>query len=295
MIEWFSKLDLKIQVVIISSLTSVVVFLLGWLFKIIYERKSLNFKLKKEFEFEQKKKLKEDIAKNKVHLLNAVEELNHRLWNFSQNVGEGWHNIKRTDWFKEDQYYLNSFVYRFLTFLHWTLKTEKDTISVDTTIADSTDILFLKYIKTFKDIFTAADILKELNYDRTFNTNHFYKNDLVGYTKWIIFNGKVIDFDEFESKLQYNYEPLKPVIEYFSSIVNDDENKNLNVLRCFHLLCIKFLNEFGHDYQKTNKKKIKCLTDLYKPKIKIKNGFIKFTKKSNLECEMKSILKNLKQ
>ena len=89
--DWFNNADIKLQVVIISSLTSIAIFLLGWLIKVIYERNSLNYKLKKEYQFEQKKKLKEEIAKNKMHLLNSAEELNHRLWNFSQHVDENWH------------------------------------------------------------------------------------------------------------------------------------------------------------------------------------------------------------
>lgn len=108
--DWFNNADIKLQVVIISSLTSIAIFLLGWLIKVIYERNSLNYKLKKEYQFEQKKKLKEEIAKNKMHLLNSAEELNHRLWNFSQHVDENWHKVSKQDWFETEQYYINSFV-----------------------------------------------------------------------------------------------------------------------------------------------------------------------------------------
>ncbi len=295
MTDWFNNLDIKLQVVIISSITSLTVFLLGWFFKFIYERISLSHKLNKEFQFEQKKKLKEEIAKNKTHLLNSVEALNHRMWNFSQNVGENWHNVSENDWFQNgDQYYINSFVYRFLCFLHWTIKTEKDTISVDTTIANKDDITYLKWIKTFKDIFTDADLLQDLNYNRAHNTNHFFKNDLIGYTKWVTENNRVIDFDEFETKLRYNYDSLQKVIEYFSQIVGDDTDKNLNVLRCYHLLAIKFLNDYGHDYQLTEKEKLNKITSLYKSKLKIKSGFSEFVSKSKLDKEMKGILKKIK-
>ena len=206
MIDWFNNLDIKLQVVIISSITSLTVFLIGWLFKFIYERISLSYKLNKEFQFEQKKKLKEEIAKNKTHLLNSTEALNHRMWNFSQNVGENWHKVSEENWFNnEDQYYINSFVYRFLCFLHWTIKTEKDTITVDTTIANKEDITYLKWIKTFKDIFTDADLLQDLDYNKARNTNHFFKNNLIGYTKWVTESNRVIDFNEFETKLKYNY------------------------------------------------------------------------------------------
>lgn len=294
MLEWFESLDLPLQVVIISSLTSLVLFLIGWFFKVFYDRFSLTHKMKKEFEFEQKKKLKEEIAKNKTHFLNSVEELNHRMWNFSQNVHKNWHKVSPEDWFQtDDQYYINSFLYRFLCFLHWTLKTEKDTISVDTTIAIKEDLLYLKWVKTFKDIFTDADLLKELNYDNTRNLNHFYKNDLMGYSKFIIENHTVMDFDEFKVKLQTNYAPLKKVIEYFSLIESNDRDKNLNVLRCFHLLAIKFLNDFGHDYQRTDKKKIGRITGLYKSKINIKEGFKEFVKKSKLKNEMRTLIKKI--
>ncbi|HBS85470.1 MAG: hypothetical protein A2W91_16820 [Bacteroidetes bacterium GWF2_38_335] len=284
-IDWFNKLDVKIQVVLISSITSIIVLVLGWFFKGIYERNSLNYKLKKEFKFEQKKKLKAEIAKNKIPLLNAVEEFNHRIWNFSQNVGENWHKVPR----EGDQYYINSFIYRFLLIIHLTIKTERDTITIDSTIAEKSDILFLKYVKTFKDIFTDIDILRELGYDHRQNTNHFYKNDLIGYTKAVLSlnNERVMDFDDFKEKLDQNYLILKKVIHYFIDINADDYDKNLNVLRCYHIIGISFLNTFGHTYQKTSKKKFKKIFNDYEKKIKVKKGFELFIRKSKLGKEIK--------
>lgn len=54
MIEWFEKLDHKLQVVIISSLTSNFVFIIGWFFKISYERNSVSFIKKSKLEKEMK-------------------------------------------------------------------------------------------------------------------------------------------------------------------------------------------------------------------------------------------------
>jgi len=289
MIEWFNTLNNNIQVVIISSITSVLVFIIGWVFKVLYERNSLKFKLKKEYEFEQKKRLKEEIAKNKIHLLNAVEEFNHRLWNFTQNVDKNWHNISTNEWTEPDKYYIKSFVYRFLKVLYWTIKTEKDTISIDTTIADKYDILFLKYVKTLKDIFTDADLLSSLDYNNEFDTNHFFKNNLITYAKQIIENENVVDFDVFSENTNEDYDIIKPVIQYFSTIKDDNKDKNLNVLRCFHLISIQFLNKYGHDYQKTEKQKIYRITTMYKEKLSIKKEFSEFLKKSKLNGEMRKI------
>lgn len=272
----------------------VVTFLGGWIAKIVYERYTLNYKLKVEYTFEQKKKLKEEIAKNKIHLLNSMEELNHRLWNFSQNVDKNWHNVSEIEWQEGDKYYIQSFVYRFLKVLYWTIKTEKDAISIDTTIVDKEDILFLKYVKTFKDIFTDADLLKGLNYDNEFDTNHFFKNNLNGYANKIVEGEKVIDFDSFIAKTKNEYSSLKKIIEYISKIENKKTDKNLNILRCFHLISIQFLNKYGHDYQKTKEEKIKKITSLYKSELSVKNEFTEFIEKSKLTNEMKKYQKKIK-
>lgn len=292
--EWFNKLDIKLQVVIISSITSVFVFLIGWILKVFYERSSLNYKLKKEFEFEQRKKLKEDIAKNKIPLINIIEELNDRLWNLNENIEKGWLKIEKKDWEETQKYYTRSFVYRFLVFIHWTLKTECDTMAIDTTVADSDDILYLKYIKTFKNIFSEPKLLSELNYSNGHDTNHFFKNDLKGYTKLVLDLGSVIDFDDFCKQTRDKFFELEKVIRYFSEIENNNSDKNLNILRCFHLLSISFLNKYGHTYQHLEESRLDELTSFYKTRILIKNGFGEFIKKSKLEKEMKSILGKIK-
>jgi len=293
MIDWFEKVDIKLQVIIISSSTSIIVFVLGWIIRVFYERNSLKFRLKKEFEFEQKKKLKQDIAKNKIPLLNIAEELNYRLWNLNENIDKRWLKISKKEWEEADKYYTRSFVYRFLVFIHWILKTEKDTVSIDTTIADKNDILFLKYIKTFKDIFSEPKLLKELNYSNDTSSHHFFRNNLIGLSKIVVDNEKVLDFDEFKNKTKNKYNELNKVIKYFSEINNDNTDKNLNVLWCFHLIIISFLNKFGHTYQKTDKTKLKELTSIYKDKIKIKKGFENFVLKNKLEKELKYIIRKI--
>ncbi len=258
-------------------------FLFGWVAKVVYERYTLKYKLKLEYNFGQKKKLKEEIVKNKIELLNITEDLNHRLWNFNINISENWHKISKYDWENRTKYYTRSFVYRFLVFIHLVLKTEKDIKSIDTVIADKKDILFLKYIKTFKDIFCEPQLLKDLNYSGQNDTNHFFKNNLIGLSKLVLNENQVVlDFEEFKTKTVNNYIELEKVINYFTEINDDKYDKNLNVLRCFHLIIINFLNEFGHDYQKTSTLKKLGLWWNYRDKIRVTKRFKKFIKKSKL-------------
>ena len=83
-------------------------------------------------------------------LLNSAEELNYRMWNFNKNIGEGYHRIDKDAWFHTNQYYLNSFIYRFLVFINYCIQTEEGILSMDSTVADKEDIIFLNYVKTFK-------------------------------------------------------------------------------------------------------------------------------------------------
>lgn len=287
--EWIENMDIKLLTALISSAVTIGLFILGWFVKFFYEKFSLNYKMKKEYEFEQKKKLKEEIAKTKIPLINSVEELNHRMFNFNKNIDKNWHKISKADWENGNNYYIQSFVYRFLVFLHWMLKTEKDTITIDSTIADEKDILYLQYIKTFKDIFTDTELLKKLGYKSYLDTNHFFKNNLVKYAKWVRDEENVIDFDVFVEKSKKEYDKMSKVIKYFSTIENDSKDKNLNVLKCFHLVAISFLNRYGHNYQFTSNEKLDKLLRKYSQEIEVKNEFQEFIEKSKLGKELKRI------
>lgn len=287
----FSELDIKIQAALISAITSIFIFGVGWLIKIFHETYSLNYKLQKEYKFEQKKLIKEEIVKTKVPLLNAVEDFNYRMFNFNKNIDKGYHNISKEKWFSTNQYYLNSFIYRVLVLIHYCIKTEEDVLSMDSTVADQDDIEFLLYVKTFKNIFCEFNLLTELGYEQDDDSNHFFRNELKGYSAWVEDDGRVIEFDEFVSKLKLGYEDLSKVIEYFSKIENNQNDKSLNVLWCAHLLSICFLNKFGHSYQQTEKDKMSSLNKSYKQKIKIKSGFIKFLTDSKLKKEVLSEFK----
>lgn len=284
--DW-NSFPLELKAAIVSACTSLIIFLLGWIFKFIYERYSLNYKLKKEYLFEQRKLIKQEIAKTKIPLLNSAEEFNYRMWNFNKNIGEYYHKIDKDKWFKTNQYYLNSFIYRFLVFMYYCIKTEEGILSMDSTVAEKNDILFLQYVKTFKNLFCEIGLLTELGYGKNENGNHFFRNELKGYCSWVVKHHQVMDFEEFISKLKFNYNDLQKVIEYFSKIENANSDKTLNVLRCAHLLAIGFLNRFGHSYQYTGREKMKMLSNYYSNRIMIKDSFKIFLESSKLDKEFK--------
>lgn len=130
----------------ITAITSAIMTLIMFFLKSLWDKHFHDFKLKTDHQYEQRKKIKEAISKYKVRLLDSGESLNHRLWNFSDNIGNGWHHKKRNTPLNE-HYYLISFSYRFLSFFAWCRKIENEMLFLDSTISESDDLEFIKYLK----------------------------------------------------------------------------------------------------------------------------------------------------
>ena len=289
--QWFVELNIQIQVLIISSVTTITIFSLKGLGKLIYEKYSFEYQMKKEYDFNQRKRIKEGLAKTKTPLIKAAEELNYRLWNLTTHIDEGWHNIGEEEWKDEKRYYLRSFVYRLLSFFFWILEAEKSIYSFDLSKADSKDKLYLKYIKTLKHFFCERELLDELDYATGMSSNHFYKDNLIKYASYVEKNRRCMTFLEFEKKFQHDYEEIRKVVKYITTIKSDTRNLNYNILKAFHPFLMLFLNKYGLDYHFTPKNKIrKLLRNKYSDLI-IRKGLLKFIERNKLFDESKFIMK----
>jgi hypothetical protein len=249
--------------------------------------------MQKDFYFKQRIEIKKLLSLTKTPLIKSAEELNYRLWNLSSHLERKWHNVEEVNWKTAPNYYLKSFTYRFLSFLYWTIKAEESIYSLDLKQADSEDALYLKYIKTLKHFFCERDLLDELVYKPEQNTNHFYKDHLGKFSNYLNQDGKFISFEEFEEKFMQNSDSIRFVIKYITNIDNDEKNLNYNVIKCFHLFLMLFLNKYGLDYHYTSKKKLKDLMKEKYNNIKIKKGFYNFLERNKVLKEAKIIVKTL--
>jgi len=294
LIDYIKDLDYKLQVVIYSLTTTIATLILKSILNNFYNKRFLNHKLNKEYDFSQKKKIKEELALTKTHLIKASEELNYRLWNLSNNIDKRWHNIPETEWKDIDKYYLRSFTYRFLVFLYWVIKAENSMYNFDISKADKSDKQYLKHIKSLKHFFCEGSMLKELGYTSSCSSNHFYKDDLIKYISYIETNNNLINYMDFENKYLTSCNNISKVIEYINKIESDANNLNYNIVKSFHVFLMIFLNKYGLDYHKTSKNKIKEITsDKYKD-LKIKKGLCDFLVRNKMLNESKLIIKYFK-
>jgi hypothetical protein len=257
---FIQKADPAVLAATISAGTSIIVLALTGLFRFLADKYALSYRLRKEFAFEQKRQLKNEIAKTKMRLLNAAEDFNFRLWNLSNNINERWHNQPSKDWSSRDNYYLHSFVYRMLVLLNLIFQTEQSVLTYDSTIFSSRDedIVYLKYIKSIKNYFCDLLMLKEFDYGGEPATNHFFRDYLAEYVKYVSDeNGNIISYNSYLSKIEQNHKSIDQVIQYIAEIEDQAGNINHNVMMGFHLLLMGFLNRYGHDYHRTVPRKIK--------------------------------------
>ena len=77
---------------LIAFLTSVCTIVIALFAKSFIERRFHLFKLNAEYAYDQRKQIKNIIAKNKMQLLNACELLDYRLWNFTIHYKDKWHD-----------------------------------------------------------------------------------------------------------------------------------------------------------------------------------------------------------
>lgn len=275
---------------LVSSIITLFIFLAKSLVGSFWDKYFHKFKIKTEHEYEQRKKIKEAIAKHKVPLLESAEVLNHRLWNFSGNCINGWHVITCRENIN-NKYYLQSFCYRVLAFLAWCKKFEREMVFLDSTLSTKDDLYFVKYIKIMQSIFSDTVIFHGQGYDSEHATDHFFKDELTSMVEFMITEKGVITFAEFKKCDSKKYSEM---IKYISSIFLGRNCKKWFLINNFHFVLMAFLSKYGYDYQKTEINKLKGLRSTQPQNILAKNfEFMAIQCKINKCKEMKRVLKIL--
>ncbi|MBI5539349.1 MAG: hypothetical protein HY951_04770 [Bacteroidia bacterium] len=241
------------QAAIIAAFTAIITTLLSFLTKSWIEKRIHLNKLENEHKYEQQKILKTLLAKNKMQLLNIAEQLNHRLWNFSENYKENWLNVNG----KYDQgNYFKSFVYRFVTFFAYIRKIEGELIFIDSTFASKKDLEFIKFLRTFPQIFCDVKFFEGFKYDKSIARDHFFRNNFEKMVESFIRQDKVISYNDYNEELYLYNDSIAQICIFFDGMTPEEERYRWDLIQTFHLTLIGFLNSYGFDFQYTSTDKI---------------------------------------
>jgi hypothetical protein len=248
----------NIVAALIAAAVSVITVLLGFFFKAWFERHFLIFKLESEHRYEQKKRIKEVLARYKTQLLDAGETLNHRLWNFSENYTENWHALPKSGDLSK-HYYLASFVYRLLAFFAWVRQVESKMVHLDTTIASKGDLNFVKFLRLLTQTLCDLELFSGLEYDKSRATDHFFHNSFLHMCECFLRDDEVISFTEFRGNKGKYSDEAAPMVRFVGDMNPDEARLRWDRLQAFHYVLLMFMNSYGYDFQYTDKLKVREL------------------------------------
>jgi hypothetical protein len=272
-------LDPKIITALISVISSILTI---YFLKPLIDKRFHLFKISEDYKHEQAKEIKKTIGKHKSHLMKSAELLHSRLKNFSRNHNESWLNISGD--YKNNHYYMDTTVYRFLSFFAQIKLLEDDLEYLDTTNSVEKDMEMLKYFRVLNDVMTDVQLFEKQDYvyDNNSQTDHFFKNKFGQYISSVIKEGRIISYNDFEIEKINFISNIEPVYIFFDGISKAEKRLRLERIKSFHCILIGFLNHYGYDFQQTSMKKIIRLRETL-GSLKLKKETLKIVNKYKLK------------
>lgn len=218
-----------------------------------FKRRETVHKAKVEYEYEQRKQLRQLIGRYHGRLLNAANSMNYRLWNLYKNWKKGWLDANG-DYTNADLYYFRSSVYRFLNVCSLIRQLESEAILLDARIAQKDDFVFLNYAAALNWVMTDVALTEGLQYNDFYQTDHFFADQFRQYCDKCLKNDSFITIEEFSS-LVSGGTALLEVLQFFDGLSRDEDRLRWDRLVAFHLLLMAFINSFGYSRQYTSQEK----------------------------------------
>jgi len=253
--QWFDTADVPVKVALIAAFAALVTSaltiahsLFGAPLKYWLEKKALRNKLATEYEYEQRKSLRDLIAKYQGRMVETAEVLNHRVWNLYQNDSKGW--LDANGRYADAHYYFKSWAYRFLNFLAMARLFEKEAVFIDSKIAEKTDLDFIKYVKAFGWATCDVAVFTGVQYDEFRQKDHFFRDSLRHICDACCKEGSFLDQESVHDIL--NSSKSQSVYRFFDGLKKEEDRLRWDRLVVLDLLLMAFLNSFGYDVQRSS-------------------------------------------
>lgn len=219
-----------------------------------FRRKEIRHSAEVEYEYEERKRLRELIGRHHGRLLNAANSMNYRMWNLYANHSREWLDVNGN--FPDAGYYFCSTVYRFMNVCSQIRLVEREAFLLDTRIARKKDFAFLNYIAALHWVMTDVALTEGLQYDDFHQTDHFFADHFREYCDACVSNGAFPEIADFSS-FQADNSRIAPVLEYFDGLTREEARLRWDRLVAFHLILLAFINTFGYRRQYTSTEKFR--------------------------------------
>jgi hypothetical protein len=170
--DWSQLLQANTDLLWTAIISAIVSASVSYLFK----RREIRFNLSAEYEYEQRKKLRNLMGNYHGRVLQATDRLNQRFWNLYTYVEKGWLNVNSN--YSNAGYYFNTTAHRFFHVCTLARRFEAEALYIDARIAEKNDFTFLNYLSAITWCATTASLYEGLEYDVEFPTDHFFGDRL---------------------------------------------------------------------------------------------------------------------
>jgi hypothetical protein len=270
-VDWFNGLQpvvaAAVVAAVVSLLTTALATFVAPYVKYGFDKRLEDRKLELIYQSEQRKALRNHIARHKGRFLEAADSLSQRLWNYERNEQEDWLTM-RGQYSGDFRYYAKTFAYRFLLCLGTARLLEREAMYIDAKFATPNDFTFLKALKLNISVWTDTDLFKNIGYDSSLATDHFYKDDLISMADSFFEGDRAMSLVEFTAAVREEKHPYVDVFCFFDGLKATEERHRHDRVVTAHLVLISTLNSFGYSFQKTTEENMGAVIDqLIQPRV----------------------------
>jgi hypothetical protein len=226
--------------------------------KIWLESRTHRQDVETDYQYEQRRVLRELVGNYHGRLLDAATNWHYRMTNIYAYSAKG--GLSVSGHFGLDNYYFNSTVYRFLALQATAQLFESEQIFVDARFVETRDEDLVKFVKALRwaasdsELFDGVPLgADSAAYDKAHGRDHFSDDRFRSICEaFLEGREQVPSFRVFETRIQGDWETgtceLQPVFEFFDGISPLEDRLRWDRLVCLHLLTISLVSRFGYSW-----------------------------------------------
>jgi hypothetical protein len=230
----------------LSALVAFITTILSTPVRYMLDKRALQHKLHTEYEYEQRRELRQLIGRYHGRLVDAADSWHNRMENLYKHVSGGRLDVNGA--YEHADYYFTTTVYRFLVLASLARAFEGEAFFIDARIAEKNDLDFVRFVKAFRWLMTDLGLIEGLEYDPWLARDHLLTDRFRVICDSCSVDGNVFSMTDFEQRAGKDPD-LEPALEFFDGLRPDEDRLRWDRLVAFHLAVMAFLNLVGYDVQ----------------------------------------------